>query len=213
MIRSLAHLAFFAAVYVAAAVVCAAQLTGAHGALTPDVLFYAWCTALLAYLLDRVKLRDAWLDPADRLAHPGRYAFLFSHRRAARLLMAGAGVMSLVSGWLLHPIAAAGTLATIAGVLLYAGRPRAAAGGCPRVKDRFVIKNLFVGAGIAGFAALIVCPGRGAAWGRRRRWRVRCGVGLGPDSAPPLPAAPARAGLRVPLAPHLRRCGALRHRR
>jgi hypothetical protein len=158
MIRSLAHLAFFAAVYVAAAVVCAAQLTGAHGSLTPDVLFYAWCTALLAYLLDRVKLRDAWLDPADRLAHPGRYSFLFSHRRAARLLMAGAGVMSLVSGWLLHPIAAAGTLATIAGVLLYAGRPRAAAGR-PRVKDRFVIKNLFVGAGIAGFAALIVVLG------------------------------------------------------
>ncbi|GJQ29622.1 MAG: UbiA family prenyltransferase [Gemmatimonadaceae bacterium] len=161
MIRSLAHLAFFAAVYVAAAVVCAAQLTGAQGALTPGVLFYAWCTALLAYLLDRVKLRDAWLDPADRAAHPARFAFLFARRRAARLLMAGAGCVSLVTGWMLHPtppIAAAGTFATIAGVLLYAGRPRPpTAGGWGRVKDRFVIKNLFVGVGIAGFAVLIVC--------------------------------------------------------
>jgi 4-hydroxybenzoate polyprenyltransferase len=155
MIRSLAHLAFFAAVYVAAAVVCAAQLTGAHGSLTPGVLLYAWSTALLAYLLDRVKLRDAWLDPADRQAHPDRFAFLYAHRRAARLLMAGAGAVSLASGWLLHPIAAAGTGATIAGVLIYAGRPHAL-GGRPRVKDRFVVKNLFVGAGIAGFVVLIV---------------------------------------------------------
>ena len=159
MIQPLAHLALFAAVYVAAAVVCAAQLTGTQGALTPVVLLYAWSTALLAYLLDRVKLRDAWLDPADRQAHPDRFAFLFTHRRAARLLMAGAGVVSLVSGWMIHPthpIAAAGTFATIAGVLLYAGRPRTAGGGA-RVKDRFVVKNLFVGAGIAGFAVLIVC--------------------------------------------------------
>ncbi|MCC6228450.1 MAG: UbiA family prenyltransferase [Phycisphaerales bacterium] len=163
MIRSLAHLAhlaLFAAVYVAAAVVCAAQLSGAQAALTPGVLLYAWSTALLAYLLDRVKLRDAWLDPADRAAHPARFAFLFAHRRAARLLMAGAGVLSLVSGWMLHPatpipIAAAGTVVTIAGVLLYAGRPRPLHGG-PRVKDRFVVKNLFVGAGVAGFAVLVV---------------------------------------------------------
>ena len=158
MIRSLAHLAFFAAVYVAAAVVCAAQLMGAQGSLTPVVLLYAWSTALLAYLLDRVKLRDAWLDPADRQAHPGRFAFLYEHRRAARLLMAGAGVVSLVSGWMIHPsppIAAAGTVVTIAGVLLYAGRPRAPH-GAPRVKDRFVVKNLFVGAGIAAFAVLVV---------------------------------------------------------
>ena len=158
MIRSLAHLALFAAVYVAAAVVCAAQLTSAQAALTPGVLLYAWSTALLAYLLDRVKLRDGWLDPADREAHPDRFAFLYAHRRAARLLMAGAGVVSLVSGWMLHPtppVATAGTVATIAGVLLYAGRPRTH-GARPRVKDRFVVKNLFVGAGIAGFAVLIV---------------------------------------------------------
>ncbi len=72
--------------------------------------------------------------------------------------MAGAGVVSLVSGWMLHPtppIAAAGTVVTIAGVLIYAGRPRPPHGG-PRVKDRFVIKNLFVGAGISGFAVLVV---------------------------------------------------------
>ncbi|MFZ2872924.1 MAG: UbiA family prenyltransferase [Phycisphaerales bacterium] len=155
MIRAIAHLAVWAAVYIAAAVVCAAQLLGAPHALTPGILLFAWSTALLAYLLDRVKLRDAWLDPADEQAHPDRYAFLFTHRHAARALMAVAGAVSLISGWMLHPIAAAGTGATVAGVLLYAGRPRAPGGGA-RLKDRFIIKNLFVGAGIAAFAMLIV---------------------------------------------------------
>ncbi|MCC6320835.1 MAG: UbiA family prenyltransferase [Phycisphaerales bacterium] len=156
MIRPLAHLAVFAAVYVTAAVVCAAQVVGAAHAPTPGVLLFAWSTALLAYLLDRIKLRDAWLDPADRDAHPERFAFLFAHRHAARALMLVAAVASAISGWMLHPIAAAGTGATVVGVLVYAGRPRAA-GGRARVKDRFILKNLFVGAGIAGFAVLIVC--------------------------------------------------------
>ena len=53
----------------------------------------------------------------------------------------------------------------------------------------------------------------GGAAGWRRHRRVRRGVNLGCLLAPPAPAAPARAGLRVPHAPHLRRCGALRHRR
>jgi 4-hydroxybenzoate polyprenyltransferase len=173
MILALAHLALWAAVYVTAGVVCAAQLLGVQHALTPGVLLYAWSTALLAYLLDRVKLRDAWLDPADRQAHPARYSFLFAQRHAVRTLMVGAAGVSLVSGWMLHPFAAAGTGATIAGVLLYAGRPRAA-DAAPRVKDRFVIKNLFVGVGIASFALLVVClataqrgsgePGRAASF-------------------------------------------------
>lgn len=152
---SLAHLAVWAAVYVTAAVICAAQLTGATHALTPITLIFTWSTALLAYLLDRVKLRDAWLDPADAQAHPVRYAFLYDRRHAARLLMAGAGLLSLASGWLLHPIAALATGAAVAGVLLYAGRPRTAGAG-PRIKDRFILKNLFVGAGIAAFALLVL---------------------------------------------------------
>lgn len=155
MIRTLPHLAVFAAVYVTAAVVCAAQVMDATHALTPVSLLFTWSTALLAYLLDRIKLRDAWLDPADEAAHPARFEFLFAHRHTARLLMAGAALGSLISGWMLHPIAAAGTGATIAGVLIYAGRPRPP-GAAPRVKDRFILKNLFVGTGIAAFAVVVV---------------------------------------------------------
>jgi len=161
-------LAFWAAVYVTACVVCAAQLLGVAHRLTAAALLYAWSTALLAYLLDRVKACDAWMDPADRLAHPERYAFLHSYRHAARWIMLGAAVVSLRTGWMLHPIAAAGTAATVLGVLAYAGKPRTA-GAVPRVKDRFILKNLFVGAGIAGFAVLMAhlaaadrADGRGA---------------------------------------------------
>lgn len=154
MIGAFAHLAFWAAAYVTAGVVCAAQLLGVAHHLAPAALLYAWSTALFAYLLDRVKVRDAWMDPADRLAHPKRYAYLHEHRHAARWIMLGAAGVSLLTGWVLHPIAAAGTVATVLGVLAYAGRPRTAGAG-PRIKDRFIVKNLFVGVGIAGFAVLI----------------------------------------------------------
>lgn len=190
----LAHLAVWAAVYVTAAVICAAQLTGTAHTLAPIALTFAWSTALLAYLLDRVKLRDAWLDPADQQAHPTRFDFLFARRRAARLFMASAGLVSLVSGWLLHPIAALATGASVAGVLLYAGRPRPAGAG-PRIKDRFILKNLFVAVGIAGFALLVL------------------GLSAAPDApgvpAPEQPDLPARLRALLPAPPLLLALAAL----
>lgn len=126
---------------------------------------FAWSTAVFAYLLDRVKLRDAWLDPADPVAHPRRYGFLLRHRNAVRGLMATMALVSAATGLAVHPLAPLATLATAMGVLAYAGWPRRRGAARAvdqsrwqhgRAKDVFVLKNLFVGAGIAGFAMVLV---------------------------------------------------------
>lgn len=191
MLGPIAHLAVWAAMYVAAAVVCASQLMGIDDDLTATALVYAWSTALLAYLLDRVKLRDAWLDPADARAHPERFAFLVAHRHAARLVMLGAAMVSAWAGWRLHPVAVVGTGLTIAGVLLYAGTPRHAHAR-PRVKDRFILKNLFVGVGIAGFAVPVA--GLGAAQGAGSH-----GAAAGADLVARVLSHPALAPAPIPL--------------
>lgn len=116
---------------------------------------------MAAYLLDRVKLRDAWLDAADRQAHPARYAFLGRRTTAVRALIAVAvagatAAGAAVSRWMIPvPIAAC------AGVTVYAPRPR---GRTPRLKDRLVLKNTYVAGGIAGFAVATVFVAHAAAW-------------------------------------------------
>ncbi len=147
-----AYLALWPGLYVAAAVVCISTLAGITATLHEQFLAggFSLCTAMAVYLLDRVKLKDAWLDPADAQAHPHRFHFLA--RRA-----------SWVRGWILVLLAAACSLglaiawwaavlppAACLGVLLYAARPRAVR---PRLKDVFLLKSLYVAAGITGFAA------------------------------------------------------------
>src|SRR5262245_35844690 len=88
-LRVLAHLALWAACYVAAAVVCFAQMAGIDSLVSrPDRVRAAAFSFLVAgavYLLDRVKLRDAWLDPADSAAHPERFAFLQKRTGVVRM--------------------------------------------------------------------------------------------------------------------------------
>jgi 4-hydroxybenzoate polyprenyltransferase len=154
------HLAVWAGLYVAAAVVCFGQLIGGPefggGRLPWGVIGLAWATATAVYLLDRVKLRDAWLDPADREAHPGRFAFLAGRARGVRLAAAVLLIVSAAAASRLHPLGPLVALAAVLGVLAYAGRPRR---GRARIKDVLLLKNAFVAAGIAGFAGLMVIGG------------------------------------------------------
>lgn len=153
-------MAVWAGLYVAAAVVCAAQLSGAHP--TPATLAMAWTTAVFAYLLDRIKVRDRWLDPADPVAHPRRYAFLLRRPGAVRLLMLVMGAASAIIASTIYPWGAAVTALTAVGVLAYAGFPKRATPRIKstwpgaRVKDVFVVKNAFVAAGISGFALVLL---------------------------------------------------------
>lgn len=117
-------------------------------------------TALASYLLDRVKWRDAWLDPADPEAHPDRHAMLWPRRRSIRLGCAAALVVATLSaatlgdpeagilGWWPATIPAG----SVFGAWLYAGRPRR---NRPRPKDRLILKNAAVGISVASLAAAL----------------------------------------------------------
>ncbi|MFO0833563.1 MAG: hypothetical protein U0638_01220 [Phycisphaerales bacterium] len=151
VIDAIGHVGAWAGAYCAAATACFVQLAGLGD--TPDVplLLSVFLAATGAYAIDRVKLRDAWIDPADIEAQPERYAFLRTHARSVRfsalLAIAMAGVIGLsISAW--APLA---SVMAAAGVIVYAPRPRTHRS---RVKDVPWLKNLYVAAGISVFAAL-----------------------------------------------------------
>jgi 4-hydroxybenzoate polyprenyltransferase len=162
-----AHLALWAGFYITGAVVFIAQLTGLDANVplrTRGVVgAFAFCTAMAVYLLDRVKLRDRWLDPADAQAHPDRFAFLSRHAAYVRVLALSLLAVAGALGTLLRFWGAVIPILAVLGVLLYAGRPRQ---GRPRPKDIILLKNAYVAAGITGFAALVLMisfpPGDGA---------------------------------------------------
>ena len=161
---SLSHLTLWASLYSTAAVVCFAQvaglrLSGSFGASWALALGYAFTTAATVYLLDRVKLRDRWLDPADEAAHPDRFGFLSRNAKTARLVAVVMGAASVLLGRRLHPLAPLLTLGACIGVVAYAGRPRRERA---RIKDVFLLKNLFVAAGITVFAAAVCVMSTGS---------------------------------------------------
>lgn len=161
-LHAAAHLAVWAGLYVAGAVVCFAQISGIDAQVAPAVRLraaaFAFCTAMAVYLLDRVKLANAWLDPADAQAHPDRFQFLARHARGVRatialLLAAATWLGSGLAPWVI-PL----PLLACAGVLLYAARPRT---GRARPKDIILLKNGYVAAGITGFAAIVALAAAG----------------------------------------------------
>lgn len=130
------------------------QLAGIEFDERHDVALLAvtFLTAIATYLLDRVKLHDAWLDPADRDAHPARFEFLARRSRSVRLLIVAAVAGAVALGATMSRLMAAMPIASCVGVLLYAARPR---GSSPRPKDVIVLKNVYVAGGIAAFAVVI----------------------------------------------------------
>ena len=155
-LHAAAHLAVWAGLYVAGAVVCLSQIAGLDAAVPFGARIraaaFAFCTAMAAYLLDRVKMFDSWLDPADAQAHPSRFAFLASHSIRVRVLSL---LLLVVAVWLGMDLLAWGAIVpvlAVAGVLVYAARPR---GSRPRPKDIVLLKNAYVAAGITGFAAVV----------------------------------------------------------
>lgn len=150
------YLAAWPALYMLGAVACCAQVAGIHGAITSSAAIraaaFTACTTIAVYLLDRVKLRQCWLDPADAAAHPMRFAFVARHGTPLRLivltlLIAGTWLGSELFAW----GAAIPVLAAI-GVFLYAGRPRSVRS---RPKDVLLVKNAYVAVGIAGFSVVV----------------------------------------------------------
>lgn len=154
---TLSDSAVLAGLYVTGAVAFVGQLTAIDHrvpALTAvGACAIAFCTTVGVYLLDRVKLRDAWLDPADADSHPRRHAFIIRHAAALRILSV---LLLTLASWLSHrliPWGAVLPLLAAISVLTYAGKPRREHA---RPKDILLLKNAYVAVGISGFATLIV---------------------------------------------------------
>lgn len=150
----LGHLAVWVGLYVAAATVGFSRLAGLP--LSAKALGTTFAAAMSIYLVDRIKLRDAWLDPADREAHPGRYAFLAGRSRWVRALALVLGSMALGLGATVHPVLPVLVLCGYGGVFLYAGRR---VGMARRLKDILLVKNIAVAGCIACFAAAMAVFG------------------------------------------------------
>lgn len=148
IIDALGHIGLFSGVYVAGAFVCLAQLGGVAVVPPPRAIGAITLLATAAYALDRVKLRGAWIDPADVASQPARYAFLQRHATAVRvtafvMLVLGAALGTPITHW--APLAA---VMIPVGVAVYAAKPR---GTRARPKDVIAVKNGYVTAGIVGF--------------------------------------------------------------
>lgn len=156
------HAAVWVSLYVAGCTVCLTDLGG--GTRQWRAIATAMLIALSIYILDRVKLNDARLDPADRLAHPERFDFVSRHAPALRIVAALAGLAALAFAVSMHWTAPLACLVAYAGVLLYAGGRRRAGPHRARVKDRLLIKNVYVAGGITGLCALLVASGGPVRW-------------------------------------------------
>lgn len=166
------HLAVWLGFYVTAAVVFVASSVGRSlDSLEPLIFPFAFLTASSVYLIDRVKLTNAQLDPADQQAHPDRFAYLTSHPRRTRLLASVLSVTALGIGSLIHPLVSLLVLLALAGVIAYA-TPSAKLlklAGKKRFKDLFLVKNFIVSFSITAFAAAAIVlsePGFGATQAR-----------------------------------------------
>ncbi|MEQ8844086.1 MAG: hypothetical protein RIB58_04455 [Phycisphaerales bacterium] len=140
------HLALPNAAYLIGALLTFDALTGR----TPTALGAGFVAALAVavYLLDRVKIRDTRFDPADRLAHPARHAFMRRHAGGVRILMVAAALVAAICGRFLSPWTLLLIPAAFVGVFLYA-RPRERGW---RPKDVFGLKNLAVAASVTALA-------------------------------------------------------------
>ncbi len=172
--RAMGHGAVWTGLYVAACAFCAIQ-TGTHR--LPSDTWLAILAAYLCgqsvYLLDRVKLRDAWLDEADREAHPDRFAFIHRHRRPLRGLIVCEAVAATGLLALIYPLLALLPAFALGGVVVYAGLPRTfwVPPGARRIKDLLIVKNLAVAGSITAFALLLAIVVAGDEAGRWAWWR------------------------------------------
>ncbi|HPO92358.1 MAG TPA: hypothetical protein PL072_02695 [Phycisphaerales bacterium] len=142
--------------YMIGAVVCFAQVAGVEPAMSPAAQGAAaglvFCTTIGVYLLDRVKLRDRWLDPADAEADPRQYAFIARHARVLRVWVC---VLLGLAAWLGPRLVVGGAAIPFVGavgVLVYAGRPRR---NTRRPKDMLLLKNAYVASGVTGLAGIV----------------------------------------------------------
>ncbi len=155
------HLAVWPGLYAASCVVAFEQFAGLAVRPAWATLGVAFAAGQALYLLDRLKLRDALLDPADEASDPDRFAFLARHAAAIRVWMAAAFLAAIAAALAVHPLLPPLLLAAAVGVVWYAGRPAPTVSGVRRPKDIIVLKNILIAAGLTGFSAALALLDRG----------------------------------------------------
>ncbi len=154
LLDRLGHLGAWAGLYVTAAYVCFWQLSAAGPANSwpnPAALISVMLAATGVYAIDRVKIADRFLDPADFAAHPARYAFLRKHTLAVRGMAMVAVAMAMGVGAFASPLLPWLIALSVLGVIVYAPGPR---GRLPRPKDLLLLKNVFVACGVVSLAVV-----------------------------------------------------------
>ncbi len=148
-IRTLGHLALWPTLYAVGVLVLTDWFFTNTTPQWAAVCFVAFC-AHGCYLLDRVKISDTRLDPADQLAQPTRYQFLISHARIMRLMILADLALATIAAAIFAPVLAWIPATALWCVHLYAGRASDVTN--PRLKDFPAIKAFFIAGGHGALA-------------------------------------------------------------
>ena len=145
------HLAGWAVLYSLGIAIMLGELL--NDPITPPALIYVALCAHSGYLLDRIKFRDADLDPADLMADPLRHAYLRNHARLLRIVMWIEWALAIGVGFQITPLLGAFVLSGIAAGYLYSGwKP----GKVARLKDVAGLKAVMVSCAVLGLCAAAV---------------------------------------------------------
>ena len=121
--------------------------------ITPSALAYVALCAHSGYLLDRIKFRDADLDPADLMADPRRHTYLRRHAQKLRVVMIAEWVLAMVIGFLMTPVLGIFVFSGIFAGYVYSGwKP----GKVSRLKDVAGFKAIMVSGAVVGLGAAAV---------------------------------------------------------
>jgi 4-hydroxybenzoate polyprenyltransferase len=135
---------YFAGAYLSAAILLVRQVS-------PLAIVGSFLTGVGLYLLDRVKVRDSFLDPADLVGQPERHGFLHGRRSRVRALAWGTLAAGTVALARIHPLNLLLPPVLIGGVIIYASIRRER----PRPKDVLLLKNLLPGGAISVLAVAL----------------------------------------------------------
>lgn len=160
MFRAVGHVGVWVGLYALGAFMFIAQVSGSGPGVLPrwEALAAVFLTVTAVYALDRAKLRDAWLDPADLAAQPERFEFIRIHSWAIRVLALAMLLAAAVVGARLSAWAPAVVAMSAAGVVAYAGKPRT---DRSRIKDVLGLKNAYVAVGMTMFVLAVTLASSG----------------------------------------------------
>jgi len=148
------HLAVWAAMYAVGVAIILGEFLGRP--IGWMGLVYVTLCAHSGYLFDRIKFRDADLDPADLMAEPVRHAFLRQRAKWLRILMLTEWIGAAAVGVVLSPVLGVVVVGGVVAGYVYSGwRPERGS----RLKDLAGLKAGLVASAVVGLGlAAVIGP-------------------------------------------------------